>query len=100
MSYAEQLEDIRWKRKRIEILKRDKFTCQICGYMGERVNVHHLKYTGMAWDAPDEDLITLCKGCHNKTHTPALSDKRLSNLKLTGSRIITAILNEDGEKIY
>ena len=22
----------------------------------------------MAWEAPDEDLITLCKDCHKKLH--------------------------------
>jgi len=82
MDYTEQLKDIRWKRKRIEILKRDKFTCQICGYMGERVNVHHLKYSGMAWDALDEDLITLCKGCHRSTHLPDLNDKRFDKMQI------------------
>jgi len=67
--YSEQLRDKRWKLKRLDILRRDGFKCQICGYFGDRVNVHHLKYTGMAWDAPDNDLITLCRECHNKLHT-------------------------------
>lgn len=100
MDYSEQLKDPRWKRKRIEILIRDRHTCQICGYLGERVNVHHLKYSGMAWDAPNEDLITLCKGCHNKTHRPELADKRLAKMKVSSDTIINAIINEDGEKIY
>ena len=69
MDYQEQINDTRWKIKRVAILKRDKFTCKICGYTGLRVNVHHLKYTGMAWEAPNEDLITLCMECHSKLHT-------------------------------
>ena len=72
MNYTDQLKDIRWKRKRLSILIRDKFTCKICGYFGERVNVHHLKYTGMAWNAPDADLITLCRSCHKKLHIDKL----------------------------
>lgn len=68
MDYQEQLKDERWLRRRLEILIRDKFRCQLCNYFGERVNVHHKKYTGMAWDAPDEDLITLCGRCHGKLH--------------------------------
>jgi len=68
MDYKEQLLDKRWKIRRLKILIRDRFTCYICGYMGDKVNVHHLKYTGMAWDAPNEDLITLCGDCHRKIH--------------------------------
>lgn len=68
MNYQDQLQDERWWRKRLTILIRDKFRCQLCDYFGEKVNVHHLKYTGMAWEAPDEDLITLCKNCHSKLH--------------------------------
>ena len=82
MDYKDQLNDKRWKEKRLKILRRDKHTCQICGYFGSRVNVHHKKYTGYAWDAPDEDLITLCKRCHKKTHKPELNDKRFDNMRI------------------
>lgn len=100
MDYSEQLKDIRWRKKRLSILIRDRHTCQMCGYIGEFVNVHHKKYTGMAWEALDEDLITLCKGCHNKTHKPELNDKRLDKMKMSGSMIVKAILNKDGETLY
>ena len=76
MDYNEQLKDKRWKLKRVEILIRDKHSCRICGYMGPRVNVHHIKYTGMAWDAPDEDLITLCNDCHRKSHSSMILEKK------------------------
>lgn len=76
MNYSEQLNDPRWKKKRVEILRRDKFTCFICGYFGDRVNVHHLKYTGDAWDAPNEDLICLCRDCHRKAHSNMILEKR------------------------
>jgi 5-methylcytosine-specific restriction endonuclease McrA len=83
MNYSEQLNDPRWKKKRVDILRRDKHSCQMCGYFGPKVNVHHKKYTGMAWEAPDEDLITLCKGCHRTTHKPELNDKKFENMKLS-----------------
>lgn len=82
MDYSEQLKDKRWRIRRVEILKRDSHTCQICGYLGAGVNVHHRKYTGMAWEAPNEDLITLCKSCHKITHKPDLNDKKFENMKL------------------
>jgi 5-methylcytosine-specific restriction endonuclease McrA len=100
MNYQEQLKDERWLRRRIEILKRDRFRCQQCDYFGDRVNVHHLRYTGMAWEAPDEDLITLCYGCHGKAHSPDIKDKKFEDMKLNSESIILAILNKDGEKIY
>lgn len=82
MNYLEQLKDKRWLIKRVEILKRDKHKCKICGYFGPHVNVHHLKYTGNAWDAPNEDLITLCKDCHKTTHKPELNDKKYDRMHI------------------
>ena len=82
MTYSEKLKDQRWKRKRVDILIRDRHTCQICGYIGTKVNVHHLKYTGDPWEAPNEDLITLCKECHRKTHTPEINDKKLDSTQV------------------
>lgn len=76
MSYSEKLRDKRWLKRRYEILLRDNHTCQLCGYIGSRVNVHHLKYTGEPWDAPDCDLITLCRYCHKTHHTPEINDKK------------------------
>ena len=76
MEYIEQLKDKRWRKKRYLILVRDNHTCQICGYIGPNVNVHHKKYTGMAWEAPEEDLITLCCHCHRTTHMPQIMDKK------------------------
>lgn len=68
MDYKDQLKDERWLRKRYLILIRDNHSCQMCGYLGDGVNVHHKKYTGKAWDAPADDLITLCRECHSKLH--------------------------------
>jgi len=93
MDYSEQIKDKRWLLKRLKILKRDKFTCQICEYQGDRVNVHHLKYTGMAWEAPDNDLITLCRECHKTVHLPEINDKKLDKMH------IKYIINH-GQEIY
>ncbi len=68
MDYSEQLKDKRWLTRRVDILRRDGYRCYLCGYFGPKVSVHHRRYTGMAWEAPDEDLITLCKDCHSKLH--------------------------------
>jgi len=82
MTYQEQLQDERWRKRRYEILCRDKHACIMCGYVGDRVNVHHLKYTGMAWEAPDKDLITLCWECHRKHHRPDIVDKKYDEMRV------------------
>lgn len=67
-SYTEKLRDPRWIEKRNEILKRDKWKCTECGRDDGELNVHHKKYTGEPWEAPNEDLTTLCLTCHIFIH--------------------------------
>lgn len=67
LTYTRQLADPRWKSKRNLILARDGFSCVNCG-VPTNLHVHHIKYTGYAWEAPDDDLLTLCATCHKKVH--------------------------------
>ena len=64
ISYSEKLQHPKWQKKRLEILNRDNFTCTKCGDTETQLQVHHLKYTGEPYDAPNENLITVCKYCH------------------------------------
>ena len=66
MTYSQQLAHPNWQRKRNDILNRDKYTCQACGDTESTLHVHHKYYkkTLMAWEYPDEALITLCFKCH------------------------------------
>ncbi len=68
MSRKRDYNDPAYKQFRTEVLKRDKFTCQMCNKKGKRVwlNVHHI----MKWSSastlrydPDNG-ITLCRDCH------------------------------------
>lgn len=73
-------------RERNAALRRDHYTCQICGAKKSvakgrevQVEVHHTK--GVQWDVlidivyemllchPD-DLVTMCKSCHEKETQP------------------------------
>jgi len=67
IQYAKDLMDQRWLDKRDSMLQRDSYMCQICEET-KSLHVHHIKYTGKPWEAPDKDLITLCKTCHEKEH--------------------------------
>lgn len=65
--YIELLKDPRWQKKRLEIFERDKWTCTECLSKDHTLHVHHLRYEygKMPWEAIDDDLTTLCEGCHH-----------------------------------
>ena len=65
--FAESYKTAEWQRKKYEILKRDNFTCQLCGNSTEVMEVHHITYKncrGKAYNALNGELITLCRLCH------------------------------------
>jgi hypothetical protein len=71
MGYAELLKDPRWQKKRLEIMERDKWTCQTCLGKESTLTVHHKSYKKDddgkfldPWDYSGGDLITLCEFCH------------------------------------
>lgn len=65
--YWEKLKDPRWQRRRLEIMRRDNFTCLECKSATNTLNVHHCYYIKGAdpWEHPDSALKTLCEDCHN-----------------------------------
>ena len=56
----------RWQEKRQKILKRDDHICQGCETKN-RLEIHHISYRKLGYE-PLEDLITLCRDCHQKQH--------------------------------
>ena len=66
---SKQLQRPEWKAKRLEILERDGNKCVKCGET-KRLHVHHLSYTKGrdAWEYPNDNLVTLCNGCHLAEH--------------------------------
>lgn len=67
--YAEKLKDPRWQKKRLEIMERAQWRCEVC-YRGDKtLHVHHDKYgAGEPWEAQDSDLFCLCSTCHEAVH--------------------------------
>lgn len=68
ISYKDQLRNPKWQKKRLEIMQRDTFMCQICADTEETLNVHHKRYVKgkKAWEYNNEDLITICETCHRE----------------------------------
>lgn len=65
-TYKEKLLDPRWQKKRLEILQRDNFTCQLCKSKEKTLHVHHKKYISnmSPWEYNNDLLSTLCFECH------------------------------------
>jgi len=78
-----------------EILKRDKYTCQKCGYNnleGEGLEIHHInpKYTNKGENIDDpSNLITLCSICHHYAPDEPTYFKKYVNDKIDGKILDT-----------
>lgn len=70
MTYQEQIKSPKWQKKRLEILERDRYTCQCCLENEKTLHVHHLFYLRniKIYEYPDNFYITLCEDCHSITH--------------------------------
>jgi len=58
---------LQWKKIAQRIRKRDNFICQQCGKKRSTI-VHHIISWHLTHDDSDDNLITLCRGCHAKVH--------------------------------
>ena len=54
--------------RRKAVLHRDNYTCQCCGKRNCRLEVHHIKFRHNGGTDDEENLITLCKECHDGVH--------------------------------
>jgi hypothetical protein len=92
MEYKDQIKSPKWQKKRLEILKRDEFTCQQCGNKELTLHVHHKHYNNdaMIWEYENWELITLCEDCHSNVH-----DKKQDKVELKKYQL--SILDGIGE---
>jgi len=65
--HSKYLKTDTWAGKREYVLKRDNYTCAICNKYGGRLEVHHKTYKRHGNESVN-DLVTLCKECHDKHH--------------------------------
>lgn len=71
-TYSELLLDVRWQKKRLEILSRDNWICLKCERSDQTLHVHHKKYISgrKPWEYESDNFETLCYKCHSKEHKP------------------------------
>ena len=64
--YAEYLKSPEWKAIRRRILARDRYRCALCPET-KNLDVHHRSYENI-FKEDDDDLIVLCRFCHERHH--------------------------------
>lgn len=89
MDYKEQIKSPKWQKRRLEIMQKDNFTCQLCGDTESMLNVHHLTYhkDKKIWEYEDWELITLCENCHKEEHSSM--DDVINEIESIKSRGVT-----------
>jgi 5-methylcytosine-specific restriction endonuclease McrA len=63
-----------YRRLRPRVLRRDRYTCQECGYRdpsGKTLETHHTVARATGGQHSMDTLVTLCRSCH-KRHTDVL----------------------------
>jgi 5-methylcytosine-specific restriction endonuclease McrA len=62
-----RLDAVSYANLRQQVLRRDGWRCQLCGMMAN-LEVHHKQFRSDSGDDSEQNLITLCAACHDKTH--------------------------------
>lgn len=62
------LKSEKWQSVRLEAMVREKGRCQICAEESLTNDAHHIWYPKSIWDTTQENLVILCRPCHDFLH--------------------------------
>lgn len=75
-------DDVRYRKWRKTVFRRDNYTCQECGKRGVKLNAHHIKeqrnYPELIFDINNGK--TLCIVCHKKTENYGNRAKKIQSI--------------------
>lgn len=63
------LKSEQWQTVRLEALARDGAKCFVCGFYALENDAHHINYPDSIWNTKADDLIILCRQCHDAVHS-------------------------------
>ena len=65
--------------KAIDAGEQDIILCERCAFIA--VDIHHITFKGQGGSDEYENLIALCRGCHDKAHTSEITKEELYEIK-------------------
>ena len=68
-----RLSEEEYEKLRREVLKRDRWKCQMCG-SSKDLHVHHIDLRSRMGSDSESNLISLCADCHRAIHADRLKD--------------------------
>lgn len=71
-----RLDDDSYERLRLQVLHRDSWRCQSCGAMSN-LEVHHQQFRSHQGGDVENNLVALCKRCHQQAHSHPRNDSGL-----------------------
>lgn len=104
-AWADYTHDGRWWGRRTAWLASTVANahCPGCGRtVGERDDVHHLHYPAVPGTEADEDLVLLCRNCHETVHASidaSLQLRRMDRRQATWTVLNTLYRNHQSEGI-
>lgn len=90
-TYADYLKTHHWKVTRIRFWKKYPRICLCCG--NEAKELHHCNYSRLGFEK-EEDLVPLCRNCHEEVHCLILNNKQVK-LK-NAHKVYKALLELNG----
>lgn len=67
LPYDAYLKTEEWAQRRQRKLEAVGYRCECCDATDVPLQVHHRRYTNLG-DEPDDDLVALCRDCHERYH--------------------------------
>ena len=64
--YIDYLKSDDWKERRKQLMEEVDWVCYKCGE--KATQLHHLNYNNLGEEVLDEDVIAVCKDCHDEIH--------------------------------
>jgi len=64
--YIDYLKSSSWKERRKILIEQADNKCSNCGKKAN--HLHHLNYNNLGCEILNQDVIALCKDCHNEVH--------------------------------
>ena len=73
--YTDKLKHPNWQKKRLRIMDRAGFRCEICNSADITLHVHHGYYERGVdpWEYPDDTLYCICEECHRTVEANKLA---------------------------